>query len=182
MQDLAEGLYKAVTRQARQFIFFEDLQVPDTPQGRFELLALHLALVLRRLKLLKGEESEKFTGLTQSLCDWVVADIEESLRAMRISELKIDVHLKKFMEGFYGRLVAYDKALELKDKDMLEEAIRRNVYGIVRQIEDRLVKQMADYTCQVWEKLQKMGISQIAESLNQALNQENKGHGVRSSN
>ena len=48
MRHLAAELYGAVSCQARQFIFFEDFQIPDTPQGRFEMLALHLALMLPR--------------------------------------------------------------------------------------------------------------------------------------
>lgn len=165
---LPAAIYAAVTSQARQFIFFHDYQVPDTPQGRFEMLALHLALMLRRLKFIQPEvrETESFHDLTQNLIaqdlvDWVVADVEESLRAMRVSELKITRHLKNFMEGFYGRLVVYDKALELNDQGMLEQAIRRNVYGIVGNISDDIVAGLVAYTCQTWEWLQETSISQI---------------------
>jgi len=158
-------LYAAVTSQARQYIFFHDYQVPDTPQGRFEILALHLSLILRRLKFLHPEELEAFSPLSQKLCDWVVADLEESLRAMPIGELKITRHLKTYMEGFYGRLVAYDKALELNDKIMLEQAIRRNVYGIVDNISDDTVKGLVDYTQQTWDWLQETGMPQIIVDL-----------------
>lgn len=162
---LTAELYSAVTSQARQYIFFHDYQVPDTPQGRFEMLALHLALILRRLKFLWTEESDNFRDLSQKLCDWVVADIEESLRAMPVSELKITSHLKSYMEGFYGRLIAYDKALELNDKDMLEQAIRRNVYGLVDKISDDTVKGLVGYTCQTWDWLQETSMPQIIEDL-----------------
>jgi cytochrome b pre-mRNA-processing protein 3 len=162
---LTAELYAAVTNQARQFIFFQDYQVPDTPQGRFEMLALHLAFMLRRLKFLRPDERTSFDGLTQGLCDWVVADIEESLRAMRVSDLKITRHLKTFMEGFYGRLVAYDKALELNDKDMLEQAIRRNVYGIVDKIPDDIVEGLVAYTRQTWEWFQETSMPQIIVDL-----------------
>lgn len=162
---LTADLYSAVTSQARQYIFFHDYQVPDTPQGRFEMLALHLALILRRLKFLWTEELDNFRDLSQKLCDWVVADIEESLRAMPVSELKITRHLKSYMEGFYGRLIAYDKALELNDKDMLEQAIRRNVYGLVDRISDDTVKGLVGYTCQTWDWLQETSMPQIIEDL-----------------
>ena len=158
---LTAELYAAVTSQARQYIFFHDYQVPDTPQGRFEMLVLHLSLILRRLKFLQPEELGSFSELSQKLCDWVVADIEESLRAMPVSELKITRHLKSYMEGFYGRLVAYDKALELNDKDMLEQAIRRNVYGIVNKISDDTIKGLVSYTRQTWSWLQETSMSQI---------------------
>jgi cytochrome b pre-mRNA-processing protein 3 len=161
MTDLTAELYASVTSQARQYTFYHDYKVPDTPQGRFEMLALHLALMLRRLKFLNPEEMAPCSGLSQHLCDWVVADLEESIRTMRVSELKITRHLKSFIEGFYGRLIAYDKALELNDKDMLEQAIRRNVYGIVDIVEDDIVEGLAAYTRQTWDWLQETSIAQI---------------------
>ncbi len=162
---LTSEVYTAVTSQARQYIFFHDYRVPDTPQGRFEVLVLHLSLILRRLKFLRSEELDSFSELSQELCDWVVADVEESLRAMPISELKITRHLKSYMEGFYGRLIAYDKALELDNKDMLEQAIRRNVYGLVDKISDDTVKGLVGYTCQTWGWLQETSMPQVIEDL-----------------
>lgn len=163
-QGIAE-LYAAVTSQARQLIFFHDYQVPDTPQGRFEMLVLHVSLMLRRLKFLHAEEDKAFGHLSQKLCDWVMADLEESLRAMPVSELKVTRHLKSFMEGFYGRLVAYDKALELNDKAMLELAIRRNVYGTVEEVPDDTVKGLVTYVRQTWDWLQETAMPQIIMDL-----------------
>ena len=161
----AAELYAVVTNQARQYIFFHDYQVPDTPQGRFEMLALHLSLMLRRLKFLRAEEIKDFSELSQELCNWVVADLEESLRAMPVSELKLTRHLKNYMEGFYGRLIAYDKALELNDKVMLEQAIRRNIYGIVDIILDDTVMGLVGYTRQTWDWLQETSMPQIIVDL-----------------
>lgn len=154
-------LYACVTSQSRQYIFFKDYQVPDTPQGRFEILALHLSLMLRRLKFLWPEETSQYANLSQELCNWIVADLEESIRIMRVSDLKISQHLKTFVEGFYGRLVAYDKALELQDKSMLEQAIRRNVYGIVEHIDEHIVVGLVDYVRQTWDWLQETSLPQI---------------------
>lgn len=158
---LTAELYASISSWARQYIFFHDYQIPDTPVGRFEMLALHLSLMLRRLKFLWPNEVEEYSKISQKLCDWVVADVEESVRAMRISDLKISQHVKGFVEGFYGRLVTYDKALEMNDKDMLEEAIRRNVYGIVDHVEDDIVKGLVTYMRQTWEWLQETSFPQI---------------------
>lgn len=165
--DLASEIYVSVTKQARQYIFFHDYQVPDTPQGRFEILALHLALMLRRLKFTQPGEGKDISlpDLSQNLVNLVVADIEESIRAMRVKELKISRHLKNFIEGFYGRLVVYDKALELNDRDMLEQAIRRNVYGIVDNISDDIIEGLVAYTRQTWSWLQETSLSQIVIDL-----------------
>jgi cytochrome b pre-mRNA-processing protein 3 len=166
--DFTDELYEAVTRQARQFIFFHDYKVPDTPEGRFEVLTLHLALILRRLKFLHSGESERFRNLTPILCNRIIADIEESLRAMSVSELKITRHLKAFVEGFYGRLIAYDKALELNTRSDLEKVIRKNVYGIVDTIEDYIVEGLVAYTQQTWKWLQETSIPQIVADLKES--------------
>ncbi|MBM3468256.1 MAG: hypothetical protein FJX71_02340 [Alphaproteobacteria bacterium] len=159
------GLYAFITNQSRQPIFFKEYQVPDTVLGRFEILTLHLALMFRRLKFLKEEEQGVFSDLSQDLSNWVVADIDESIRAMRVSDLKITLYLKKFIEGFYGRLIAYDKALESNDKNMLEEAIHRNIFGIVDDIPMSIVNGLVSYTFQTWGWLVETKLSCIINDL-----------------
>jgi cytochrome b pre-mRNA-processing protein 3 len=162
---LAADLYAAVTCQSRQLTFFQDYRIPDTPFGRFEILALHLALLLRRLKFPLSGDPAKLQDVTQDLCNFVVADVEESLRAMRVSDMKINHHIKSFVEGFYGRLVAYDKALELGDQTLLTQAIRRNVYGIVDQMDDHIVQGLAAYAHQTWDWLLETQLLQIIDDL-----------------
>lgn len=157
----ASNLYAAVTCRARQVVFYQDYQIPDTPQGRFEVLALHLALLLRRLKVPQPGDVVPLTDLGQDLCDWIVADVEESLRVMRLSESKIPGYRKRFVEGFYGRLVAYDKALALSDVDMLKQAIRRNIYCIQGYVANEVVEGLAAYTFQTSDFLQGLGLPQI---------------------
>jgi len=166
---LAVNLYAAVTQQSRQLIFFQNYQVPDTPSGRFEVLALHLALLLRRLKFPLPDDPKNSQSITQDLCNFVVADVEESLRAMRISDLKINSHIKSFVEGFYGRLVAYDKALALGDQDVLAQAIRRNVYGICEKIDEDIAQELATYMQQTWGRLVETQLPQIISVLKEEL-------------
>lgn len=162
---LAADLYAAVTCQSRQLTFFRDYRIPDTPSGRFEILALHLALLLRRLKFPLSSDPEKLSDVMQDLCNFVVADVEESLRAMRLSDLKITHHAKSFVEGFYGRLVAYDKALALGDRELLTQAIQRNVYGIVDQMDAHIVQGLAAYAEQTWDWLLETPLFQIIDDL-----------------
>ncbi|WP_198022247.1 ubiquinol-cytochrome C chaperone family protein [Candidatus Odyssella acanthamoebae] len=108
---------------ARHPDYYTDFSIQDKVLGRFEVLALHLFLMLRRLK----EDTSPLSGdISQEICDLFVADMDHSLRNARLSESKIDKNFKRFIEGFYGRLVAYDKGL---DEGALDAAILKNVYG-----------------------------------------------------
>lgn len=119
----AQDLYAFAVDLARQPFLYTDYKIPDTPEGRYELLVLHLFLILNRLK------KENLKEVMQEICDLMVADMDHSLRDLRLSDLKIARQFKKFVEGFYGRLVAYDDALNSLNPDDLQTALLRNVYG-----------------------------------------------------
>jgi cytochrome b pre-mRNA-processing protein 3 len=119
---VAISLYEQCVSMARQPDYYTDFSIQDKVLGRFEVLALHLFLMLRRLK---EDTSALSRDISQEICDLFVADMDHSLRDARLSESKIDKNFKRFVEGFYGRLVAYDKGLE---EGALDAAILKNVY------------------------------------------------------
>ena len=105
-------------------MFFAALGIPDTLDGRFEALALHAFLVLRRLKG-QGAEAER---LAQAIFDTMFDDMDRSLREMGVGDLGVGRRVKAMAQGFYGRIAAYDRGLAQGD-DVLAEALRRNVFG-----------------------------------------------------
>ncbi len=125
----AAALYAQVVGQARQPAFYARLGVPDTLDGRFELLALHGFLVLHRLK---GERAAA-AGLAQALFDTMFADMDRCLREMGAGDLGVGPRVKRMAQGFYGRIAAYDAALgtigRRGSEDPLAAALRRNLYG-----------------------------------------------------
>jgi len=116
-------LYAVAVAQARQPAFYADCGVPDTPTGRFDLIALHGFLLMQRLK-----ETPDGRSLAQAFCDAVVEDMDRNLREMGTSDLSVGKKVKKLMQGFYGRLAAYETALQ-GDDAMLISVLRRNLYG-----------------------------------------------------
>ena len=121
---IGSDLYRAVLSQARQPRFYADLGVPDTLDGRFDLIVLHAFLVMRRLK--DGDKTAETA--TQALFDILFADLDSSLREMGVGDLGVGKRIKAMGQAFYGRTTAYDKALQGDDAD-LAEAIGRNLYG-----------------------------------------------------
>jgi cytochrome b pre-mRNA-processing protein 3 len=124
IETAADGLYGAIVRQARAEAFFSDYQVPDTPDGRFDLIALHAALVLRRLR----DEAPRTARLSQALFDRMFIDMDESLREMGVGDLSVGRYVKGLARNFYGRLKAYGDALDAGDAAMMQAALARNLY------------------------------------------------------
>jgi cytochrome b pre-mRNA-processing protein 3 len=120
----ARRLYAAIVAAARRPGFYREGGVPDSLDGRFELLTLHVHLVLRRLK---GEPAAADTA--QALFDAMFADMDESLREIGVGDLGVGRRVKQMAEAFYGRVAAYDEGLAAADPAVLEAALARNLYG-----------------------------------------------------
>lgn len=118
--------YAAIVARAREPIFFLKGEVPDTLDGRFELIALHAFLVLNRLKA----EHAITADFAQELFDTMFADLDRGLREMGASDIGVGRHVKEMAKAFYGRIVAYEQGLAGGDAE-LGEALRRNLYGTV---------------------------------------------------
>jgi cytochrome b pre-mRNA-processing protein 3 len=116
-----EAIYGMIVTQAREPSFYRDLAVPDTVNGRFDLLVLHLWLVLRRLRTAEGA-----AGLSQALFDRFCGDMDDNLREMGVGDLTVPKRMQAFGEAFYGRTAAYDLALEAGDEP-LAQALCKNI-------------------------------------------------------
>jgi len=148
-------LYAAAVAQARHPDFYAEWGVPDTPTGRFDLIVLHVFLVMHRLK---GDTGGR--PLAQSLCDAVVEDMDRNLREMGIGDLSVGKKVKRLMEGFYGRLGAYEEALQAGD-GMLISVLGRNLYGAAVPADAQL-RAMARYVKQAAEALVRQPIEQLS--------------------
>mgnify|MGYP000025739567 CR=1 FL=1 len=120
----ARRLYDAAVAQGRQPGFYARLGVPDSVDGRFDLIALHVWLLQRRLKR-AGQPAE---GVGQQLAEVFFADMDLSLREMGAADIGVGRRVKRMIEGFAGRAEAYDAALAEGDQ-ALAVALGRNLYG-----------------------------------------------------
>jgi len=116
-----EAIYGMIVTQAREPVFYRDLAVPDTVNGRFDLLVLHLWMVLRRLRPVEGG-----AGLSQALFDRFCEDMDGNLREMGVGDLTVPKRMQAFGEAFYGRTAAYDLALS-EGAEPLAQALCRNI-------------------------------------------------------
>jgi len=119
------SLYGTIVAQARAAPFYRICGVPDTVNGRFEMVLLHTVLVLRRLE----SEPPPVRRIGQALFDRFCADMDGSLREMGIGDLAVPAKMRKIGEAFYGRQAAYGAALAAGNSEPLVAALERNVYG-----------------------------------------------------
>jgi cytochrome b pre-mRNA-processing protein 3 len=118
------SLYGTIVAQARAAPFYRFYGVPDTVNGRFEMVVLHTVLVLRRL-----ESDPVLRRLGQALFDRFCADMDGSLREMGVGDLAVAPKMRKIGEAFYGRQAAYGAALGGSDPEPLIAALKRNVFS-----------------------------------------------------
>ncbi len=139
-----EAIYGMIVAQAREPAFYTDLGVLDTVNGRFDMLILHLWLVLRRLQPVEGG-----SALSQALFDRFCADMDDNLREMGVGDLTVPKRMQAFGEAFYGRSAAYDMAFEAGEAE-LALSLSKNVFN-GEGLEN--AKVLADYVCDVSARL-----------------------------
>jgi len=124
-QGKVRALYGAIVAQARMPAFYGIYGVPDTVEGRFDMVLLHVYLVWRRL----AGESAAFRDMAQAVFDLFFQDMDESMRELGVGDLSVPRKVRAMGEAFYGRKSAYDAALAAPDDAPLVAAIARNVFG-----------------------------------------------------
>lgn len=140
--DAAEKLYAECVRAGREPLFYQDFGVPDTLDGRFDMIVLHAVLMVRRL----SREGLDGRDLSQVLFDKLFVDMDRSVREIGVGDLSVARHMRRMMTAFNGRLARYDRALTGGDRDDLRAAVRANVYGTVKSPSEEGVSVLSLYT------------------------------------
>jgi cytochrome b pre-mRNA-processing protein 3 len=118
-------LYGTIVAQARAEAFYQNYGVPDTVNGRFEMVVLHAVVLLNRL----DAGAAPLRALGQAIFDMFCKDMDANLREMGVGDLAVPRTMQKIGEAFYGRQQAYQAALAGTDEGALTAALARNVFG-----------------------------------------------------
>jgi cytochrome b pre-mRNA-processing protein 3 len=121
-----DALYGMIVAQARLPEFYRRYGVPDTVDGRLDMIVLHLVLLLRRLTELNGGTLPRFG---QRLFDHFCQDMDDNFREMGVGDFGVPKRMQRVGEAFYGRAQVYEAALSDIDPARLEGAVARNVFG-----------------------------------------------------
>jgi cytochrome b pre-mRNA-processing protein 3 len=119
------AVYGAIVAAARHEKPYADWGVPDSVDGRYDMIILHAVLVLERLS--SGDEAAQ--AFAQGLTDEVFADMDRSLREMGVGDISVGKKVRRMAEIFYGRAQAYRPLLQTGDQAGLADALARNVFA-----------------------------------------------------
>ena len=131
-------LYDVIVAHARRPVFYTVLGVPDTVNGRYDVIMLHAYFVMKRLKAIGIEASTT----SQALFDCMFADMDKNLREMGVGDLSVGKKVKAMATAFYGRIKAYDEGLG-GGPEQLADSLRRNLFAEAEPT-DWQVSAMAD--------------------------------------
>lgn len=113
----ANRLYQRALQASRQPAFYTEMNIPDTLDGRFDLAALHVCLLMDRLP----------ADMTQPLFDAMFRAIDIDLREQGV-DMSVRKHILKMMKAFNGRIHGYRAAFETGGAAALEAVLSRNVW------------------------------------------------------
>ena len=152
----AERLYQSILQASRQPNLYTEFEVHDHLDSRFDMLCLHISLLMGRLRMLPEDVHKP---LNQELFDRFFADMDFTLREMGVGDLGVGKRVRKMSEAFMGRLLAYTKSLERNDKMELALVLARNIR---RSHESNDAdRRMADYVLQCRDRLSAVGDNEM---------------------
>ncbi len=152
-------LHGDIMAAVRQPVIYAQWNVPDTFEGRFEILSLMATLVVRRLAQLPDPAAE----ISQDLTDRIFSEVDAAMREMGVGDLTVPKRIKKLAAGFLGRRQAYDAALNALSEVQLAEALSRNVYGREPSEGAQQALPLARYVFQVDQALSVLGLESFTQ-------------------
>ncbi len=140
-RETAEEIYHSALAQARAAGFYGPGRIPDTVEGRFEVLMLHVFFVVDAL----GARPDA-AGLSQEVFDAFFSDMDAALREMGVGDLSVAKKIKAMSEAFYGRAKAYREGLAEGD-EALAAALARNLF-VHGEVEPAFAEALQQYVRQ----------------------------------
>ena len=131
---ISNDIYQKIVKFSRNKIFFTKYKIPDTIDGRFDMLVLTMIIVVFRLSKIKVEGLE----LSQKLFDIIFKDLDFSLRELGAGDVSVATNMKKLISSYMGRQKIYINEFKNDDEKSLALAFESNIYRNNNQ-EERLI-------------------------------------------
>ncbi len=149
------SLYADIVAEARQPALYERFGVPDTLDGRFEMILLHMVLLFRRL----GPEGEAGQAIGQGVFDTFIPDMDRGIREMGVGDLGVPRRMKAIGKSFYGRLETYGRALAEGDRPGLAAGLSRNLFPAGSEVS---LAPLTDYAFETVARLDAVPVATFA--------------------
>ena len=123
-ETVSNDIYQKIVNISRNKIFYTKYNVPDTIDGRFDMLILITIIVVHRLSKIKNQGIE----LSQKIFDIVFKDLDYSLRELGAGDVSVANNMKKLISSYMGRQKIYVKAFKSEDEKFLASAFKNNIF------------------------------------------------------
>ncbi|MCF6198033.1 MAG: ubiquinol-cytochrome C chaperone [Hyphomicrobiaceae bacterium] len=155
---LANQLYAATIKQARQSVFYRELGVADTVPGRFEMVSLHMFILLDQLSDTQGKPDI----LAQQLVDVMFQDMDDVARETGVGDMGVGPRIKKLARSFQSRLEYYKEAIEGESRGTLPQALNDIFF---ENDKEKLPKaeQLAAYVTKEQKRLAKISLHDVSQ-------------------
>ena len=151
----ATDLYGLLVAQARTPAFYAVHGVPDTPEGRLEMIVLHVVLLLRRL----AKEGDAGSALSQTISETFVTDMDDCMREMGVSDISVARKVKKAAAALFDRIRDYGGALDKQDHEGLSALIASHVLETTEPTAG--ARRIAAYVVTSQERLSRATLAEI---------------------
>ena len=149
-RNLIDTYYQKIVDVSRHKVFYNKLKVPDTLDGRYDLLTLFSIILIFSLT----RSDKKGIELSQILFDKIFLDLDLSLRELGAGDAGVHIKIKNMINSFMGRQKAYCNCFESNNFIKLEEHIIKNVYRNVTEFNNE-PKLLANYCIKCISKFEK---------------------------
>lgn len=145
----ATALYGSIVTQARERAIYVHGGVPDTMEGRFGVIVVHMFLILERIR----GEGAKGDGMARALLETFMTDMDDSMREIGIGDMAVPRRVKKAAAALHEQIECYRAAIAETSGTALRAAIERHVLlgsgggdapliaGYIRRAQESLAKQ-----------------------------------------
>ncbi len=142
LRHASEALYNAAVSAARQPELYKKYSIPDTVDGRYDFLVLHIFILLNSLQQFDSKDAVDLGQKIFDLCFW---DMDRNLREMGVGDLGVPRRIKAMMQAFNGRCHAYAEALSSEQTENLEKALYKNIYRMNTNIAETQISALGEY-------------------------------------
>lgn len=147
-----KALHAYIVSASRNPKLYGKQAVPDTLEGRFELILLHTALVI---DVLRRDDKPVLNAVSQHLFDSMFDDFDIAMREMGVGDSGVGKKIRFMAEGFYGRAQSYIEALASSDDIQLNLVISKNLLG--ENTPDGRSSKLVHYVRNAYQSLQNQG-------------------------
>ncbi|MCP5382185.1 MAG: hypothetical protein H6912_07420 [Kordiimonadaceae bacterium] len=159
LNDSGQFLFLSIIEQSRLPFFYTDMEIADSIDGRFDVLVLHMAIVLDELDKY-SEEVPEVMKLRRILQEIMFDNLDLTLREIGVGDLGVGKKIKIMAEAFYGRVKTYQELFSSENVEEMSEAIKRNVYRGC-DVDKKILKYLSTYIFKIRRDVSDQPIKEI---------------------